>query len=301
MEAALLGAGFSCWAAGLPVASDLFDFNVTLLSKKEERRLPLVKRDWERWTELAPNAPSELFIRWCIETSKQRGSRVAWYVTRRLSEPFLAPMLGCMQTLMIDERRAAEHPGVRRAQRFLGRFIFPGAPGIVTTNYDLLIEYSLGTRGINYGHCGEVLKGRGKNPQFPWQGSRIVLAGPIPLAKVHGSLSWDKDYRYTDGRAGLRGGCLIVPPSPEKTAPEDLQVQWDLARSIIAGSNKLVVFGFGFNPYDAAFLQLLREAGTDLDEVELIDLWPNEAAATDLWPKARIVSRPPSLAGPFTL
>lgn len=45
----LLGAGFSKWAADLPLASQLFDFAIAPHGPREERRLALVREDWDRW------------------------------------------------------------------------------------------------------------------------------------------------------------------------------------------------------------------------------------------------------------
>jgi hypothetical protein len=42
--AVLLGAGFSKWAAGLPVVAELFDFQVEPFGVKEESRLGLVRQ-----------------------------------------------------------------------------------------------------------------------------------------------------------------------------------------------------------------------------------------------------------------
>ena len=55
--------------------------------------------------------------------------------------------------------------------------------GIVTLNYDLLVEYALGSRGFNYGAIGEVLRGRGPYPVSLWR-NPVALSGRIPLAKL---------------------------------------------------------------------------------------------------------------------
>lgn len=296
MISILLGAGFSKWAAGLPVASELFDFAIEPISKREEVLLSKIKLDKGHWDEIRPQAFAEEFIAWMIGQSDQKKARVAWYVTRRLSEHFIAPIWGSMQTYMIDERRAAEHDGVKNAKRLLTRFIGLDSSGILTTNYDLLIEYALSTKGFNYGTRGEPLKGRNKNPLFFSQGGPVSLHGELPLAKLHGSVSWDSEARYTDGRCGIKGSALIVPPVAEKTMPWVLRNQWDLARQILQKSEKLLVFGFAFNPYDRALLDMLLEAGGNLRKVLLVDPKPNVSAASFLWPRATILTtNPPPL------
>ena len=63
---------------------------------------------------------------------------------------------------MIDENRASDRPGVVPVSDFLGRL--GEVTGLLTTNYDLLVEYALGTKEMNYGMQGEVLTGRGPYP-----------------------------------------------------------------------------------------------------------------------------------------
>jgi hypothetical protein len=55
MLAAFLGAGFSRWAAGLPLASEIFDFEIRVRGERERRRLERVRQEWTAW-KLA-NAP----------------------------------------------------------------------------------------------------------------------------------------------------------------------------------------------------------------------------------------------------
>ena len=293
MLAAFLGAGFSKWASDLPVAAELFDFNIRTRGHRENRRAELVQQDWVRWRDANPGQPAELFVGWALQKSVLCRKRVLWYVTRRLSDPFLCRILGGTATLQIDDRRARELPGVLRAQRLLQYFLDAGSSGIVTSNYDLLIEYALTTRNFTYGIPGERLYGRGANPMFPWQGSNPLLSGHLPVAKLHGSLSWDSKRRYTDGRRGLDGNALIVPPRPEKAPPSELGNTWELARGILSKADRLVVFGFGFNPYDEALLRLLTTAGQRVRDVLLVDVVPRRDAATAIWPTAQILMSPP--------
>src|SRR5260370_760228 len=139
-----------------------------------------------------------------MRDAKRHSCVVLWYVTRRLSDPFIASISGGRQVLMIDDSRAGTLRSVRRVAKFFETAARNPLAGIVTPNYDLIFEYALGTGGFNYGHVGEVLNGRGRNPQFPWQGAYPMLTGHVPIAKVHGSISWDPDARYTDGRCGIR-------------------------------------------------------------------------------------------------
>lgn len=293
----MLGAGFSKWAAGLPVAQCLFDFRITPLNAGEERRLDLLRREKAHWDSKNPDGLAERFVAQMIRATDRARRAVLWYITRRLSEPFIAPMSGGRQALMIDDARSRNLRSVQRVQRFLQKVAWTPLSGVVTPNYDLLVEYALGTAGFNYGEKGEVLYGRGKNPSFPWQGAWPVLSGDLPIAKIHGSISWDSKTRYTDGRCGVRGNALIVPPHAGKRRPPVLQRTWRLADSILRSSCKAIVFGFAFNSYDGPLLRLLAKGGSQLKSVLIVDVAPKADTARSLWPQAEISTCPPPPAG----
>ena len=290
MRSLILGAGFSKWAANLPLASNLFDFKIDkeFLSASDKRRLQLIKKDWVDWQVNQPTATAEQFIYWSINKSSPRRSRVIWYVTRRLTEPFLTYIQGGYATLMINDKLARDHKGSIKARKLLSMLLGYGLNGIITCNYDMLIEFSLGTGGYNYGMYGEKLEGRGHNPAFPWQHTPVYTTGRIPLAKLHGSLSWDKDKKYSDGKPGRKGQALIVPPTPEKKPPATLESVWNLGEEILQDSIELIIFGFAFNPYDDALLKYFRQNGRHIKRLLIIDPNPNKRAARKLWPKAKI-------------
>src|SRR6266498_5147183 len=134
---------------------------------------------------------------------------------------------------MIDENRKYDIEGMRKAQVFISNLkAVKRLSGIITTNYDLVLEYALGTRGYNYGIRGQRLIGRGAYPVSQWI-KPVILSGDISIAKIHGSLSWDENGYYTDGRRGLTGNALIVAPTPEKEPSELLQFHWKLAEQIL--------------------------------------------------------------------
>lgn len=288
MRSVFLGAGFSKWAAGLPLANELFDFEIDYLSQTDLRRLVRIQHDWQRWTAENPGKSAEQFIFWSLNTSTHRRSRVTWYITRRLSEPFMTRIQGNFATMMINDRKAREDQGTLRAKSFLSLVGTSKLAGIVTSNYDMLTEFALGTTGFNYGEVGEYLEGRGHNPQFPWQNTPVFATGDTPLAKIHGSLSWDRNCKWTDGKPGRAGNALIVPPAPEKGRPSSLADVWKLAEKVLANSTELIVFGFAFNPYDEALLGLLKTAGAHLKRILIVDPYPQRRAAKALWPHARI-------------
>ena len=293
MVVCLAGAGFSKWAAGLPVARDLFDWSIVPFGPREEAKLRDVRTLKALWDKERPDGHAEEFVDYALGHDERSAAAVQWYVVRRLSEPYIWREWQSgrwrRHVLMIDESRKWKRPGVTEAQRFLAQILGGYLSGVVTTNYDLLIEYALGTRGFNYGSVGERLYGRGPYPLSQWR-NPVVLRGELPLAKVHGSISWDDEGRYTDGRRGLSGRALIVPPGPGKEPPEELAHQWELAGAVLRRTTRLVVFGFAFNDYDRAFLVHLGRHGEGLRNVLLSDVAPNERSAQRLWPRARVES-----------
>ena len=114
---------------------------------------------------------------------------------------------------------------------------------------------------------------------------------------MHGSISWDENARYTDGRRGLTGEALIVAPTPEKRVPDSLKETWDLAARILGRSDRLVVFGFAFNPYDEALLEHLATHGRGLRHVAVIDIRPDLERVALVWPRATVVALRPPPAG----
>jgi len=311
MLALFLGAGFSKWATNLPVASELFDFNIQSW-KRESKKLDRVKELKREWDTLHPQEQAEQFIADALNFQEKDKKLVLWYIVRRISEPFIWEEFHAQRyrrhILMIDENRKYYIDGVKKAKEFLDKFLFI-SNGIVTTNYDLLIEYALGTKKFNYGRSNEVLVGRGPYPVSTWyyigdgvkELNPIKLKGNIPLAKIHGSISWDDDKHYTDGRRGLTGNALIVAPTPEKERPNSLSLPWEVAEEVLTKATRLIVFGFGFNPYDSAVLDLLKSKGNKLESVLIIDINPNIKIAKSLWPNAKITSSMPSPMGSKTI
>ncbi|MFO8035014.1 MAG: SIR2 family protein [Anaerolineales bacterium] len=296
MTTLFVGAGFSYWAANLPLANDLFDFQIDAFGVREPQKLERVMEIKSNWDKNHPDEHIEAFIHYAINQNKEIENLVKWYLVRRLSEPYLWYEKHANRwrrhVLMIDENRALDRPGVKEAKNFLNYLIRFGLKGIITTNYDLLVEYALGTKNFNYGSKGEVLTGRGPYPVSQWQ-NPVRLRGKIPISKVHGSISWDTEKHYTDGRRGLTGNALIVAPNPEKNRPDELISMWSLASNILRDTNQIIFFGFGFNRYDSALLDLLSENGNSISKVILIDVDPKTDIAQELWPKAIISSALP--------
>lgn len=297
MLTVFLGAGFSKWAADLPLASELFAFDIEPWGPRESQRLDSVRELKAFWDSSHPNGLAEQFVADMLHSTKHASSLVQWYIVRRLSEPFIWQDFYAHEwhrhSLMIDENRKLALPGVMKAQKFLGRYWWPSLSGIITTNYDMIIEYALGTKKFNYGTPYEELHGRG-----PYPVSRpVMLMGRIPLAKIHGSVSWDESHKYTEGRRGITGNALIVPPMYDKKLPGSLMHARCVGENILQKSTRMVVFGFAFNQYDQDILTLLKSSGRNLRAILLVNQ-PSCAdfqinAARSLWPSASIAFTTP--------
>lgn len=302
--AVVLGSGFSKWAVDLPIAGGLFDFCVKPWGSREKKRLDRIGELKAWWDSLHPNEHAEAFISYALDKGDDAASDTMWYIARRLSEPFIQTERyggrNRRHVLMIDDDRALSVPGVAKARSFLAEVGALGR-GIITTNYDLLAEYCLGTKGFNYGSIREVLKGPNRYP-YPFVGWRrpVALTGSIPIAKVHGSISWDAHGFYSDGRRGITGNALMVAPTQGKTIPSLLMPIWDLAASIVTGARRAMLFGCGLNVYDEEFLTLLKRGHPTLESVLVVDVDPKIDRVKQLWPNADITeSKPPPDGGPM--
>lgn len=293
MTTLFLGAGFSKWAFDLPLVSQLFDFKISPTNEQESGKLELLIEDWESWNTENPSAAPEQFINWCLCRSSHRRSRIIWYVARRLTEPFMTRILGSDSAAMFDERVVRENEQVIKIRDFLLSILHYNLRGILTCNYDTIVECALGTFQFNYGNHGEQLRGRGLNSMFPWQNAHVSVTGKIPLVKLHGSLSWDGNFKYTSGKPGREGRALIVPPAPEKVPPYELRDVWALGAKILKESESIIVFGFAFNPYDIALLEFLTKNGSRLKRVLLIDPFPDINRARLIWPSSDIETLDP--------
>jgi hypothetical protein len=114
---------------------------------------------------------------------------------------------------------------------------------------------------------------------------------------MHGSISWDVNGRYTDGRRDITGNALIVAPTPEKIPPASLSSEWELAGTVLKDATDILVFRFAFNPYDEAILNHLSERGTNIRRVILVDKDPKPDRAARVWDKATVFPMPPPPKG----
>jgi hypothetical protein len=266
--ATLLGAGFSKWSCNLPLVNELFDFNVHSDNDAEEQRVTRLKTTYQLWRKSHRNEHNEAFIRFAQYPSGQF-NLVNWYITRRLTEPFIV-VSGRRRTWYINSYRPKHHKGIDRARRMielLNTVKNVEQLGLITTNYDMVAEYALGPRAFNYGIPDEQI---GFTP-YPYT-HPLYLTGSLKILKLHGSISWSEEAKFPDLRCGLTGKCLIVPPVTEKKVPKLLKPQWTLARKILAKCEVLVVFGFSFNEFDVALRTFIAKNLSGDAKIIFIDL-----------------------------
>jgi len=248
----LAGAGFSKWSCQLPLVSELFDFSIHPDNATEQRRLERLIEIYDYWRSSHANDHAEAFIGFA-KGPTSKFNLVNWYITRRLTEPFI--VVGTRRyTWYINSHYPRKHEGIVQANRILDLLSDYGTLDVVTTNYDMVIEYALSTRGFNYGLAGEQI---GFKP-YPYP-QPVHVTGLIKVIKLHGSISWSLQRKFPDLRCGLTGKCLIVPPIAGKTPPRQLQDQWSFAKKIISQCDVLVVFGFSFNEYDQTVRQFFTQ------------------------------------------
>src|SRR5690606_28686689 len=131
---------------------------------KDEIWFAELKKAKSLWDQKGGNN-NELFIKTILEGQKVRIKKyLVKYLARRLSEPFLCSHYGGgYQTFMFNDKPLKSIEGIKKSKNFFFRFNLDQVYGVITTNYDLVIEYSLGTRYFHYCNQGEEVKGRGHN------------------------------------------------------------------------------------------------------------------------------------------
>jgi len=154
--------------------------------------------------------------------------------------------------------------------------------GIVTTNYDIVVEKILGPLtggrlgGFNYGRQGQLALGKHQLSTRDWYGP-ITITGTVPLLKLHGSLNWallDEGGidAYVDCRPCLKQGLrpLIVPPQPYASHGEVLSQIWQKALEVLKDADVWVFCGYSFPPYDTDVQELLASSASNLRRVVIL-------------------------------
>jgi hypothetical protein len=292
------GAGFSKWAVGLPTAYELFDFKIRTYGIRESSKLKKIQDFKIKWDKEHPSGKAEEFIGYSIDHPTEYEKLVVWYIARRLAEPFIEKddpsMLSNNEVegrrlLAINEKRKFKREGVKKATDFINYLSGPYLEGIITTNYDLLLEYTLGTKKFFYGGRSRLLYGPRRAYAFPGDKKPVNLKGSLPLVKLHGSVSLTEKGYCADSRGCITGKAIIIPPAHNKKVSDLLIPEWAYARQILKNSKKIIFFGFRFNDYDQELLALLRETEPWMKEIILINQNSDvKMLAKKIWPSAKI-------------
>ena len=291
----ILGAGWSA-AAGLPLANQLFERADDLSERDSE-----VIDAYEQWQHEHPTSSSEQFVAYAYEGGTEKvferlpGSPIVHWNDPQLELDLTGTVtrsgLGWSDVAAYLQRRLAapsrpQHleSGVRYRPELMRRT--PSAVqaefwnwlldeilvrAIVTTNYDLTIEQTVGislnaiagSPGFYYAGVQNAVHSLSSGFD---RGSDASPTGLIPLTKLHGSLNWsltdDRVEVFPDLRPAFRNGgdAAIIPPLPEKPVPWWLEPVWHKARVELAAADEWVVVGYSLPPYDYEINWLLTDS-----------------------------------------
>jgi hypothetical protein len=155
--------------------------------------------------------------------------------------------------------------------------------GIVTTNYDLVVEKILGPDatgrlgGFNYGTQGQPLHKRHHEFNTQRWYHRETIDGTIPLLKLHGSLNWASSKEkgidiYVDCYPSLTQGHhpVIVPPHSDILQYDLLSKIWQKASEVLQGADIWVFCGYSFPPYDEDVRDLMKRSASILRRVVIL-------------------------------
>lgn len=319
--ALIVGAGWSA-AAGYPLARDLIRGPIYAATETSRMRAQAVLDSFGVWSTSRADAAAEVFLADVLGGDVQRppteesptlfdpvgGSALPWAwaveaVTLRLAFPVVVDRGDPRsdQALVYPKRHAnrlrysanlsvgASSPRHTSFIRdVLGRHELTG---VVTTNYDTLVERVLRHRamrrgpepGFYYGGLPRPQQARGHflwdrfDPHYAGVPGTLKLTGRMAVYKLHGSLNWERGGErivfFRDQRLVYRHGgtAAIIPPSAEKQAESWLSSIWKSAEAELARSDRWIVVGYSLPPYDHAIRALLRRAA-DVGNVRSIDL-----------------------------
>lgn len=308
--ALIVGAGWSA-AAGYPLARDLIAGPVYVANEAARERAQAVLDSFAAWRTLEPDRPSEVFLAEVLAGKVRRpvnddapslfdavgGPPLPW------SSAVETVMLRLALPVLVDGDDPRSSQALVYAERHSNRLRYSGnltsparstrhvafirdvvrrhrLTGVVTTNYDTLVERVLRHRpmrrfpepGFHYGGLPRPQRAHGHlpwdrfDPYFVGKPGDVELTGTVPVCKLHGSLNWERDGRaialFRDQRLVYRRGgtAAIIPPTAEKQAESWLSSVWETAENLLANSEKWIVVGYSLPAYDHAVRDLLRHS-----------------------------------------
>jgi hypothetical protein len=274
--AVITGAGFSR-AGGWPDTSAILDHAAWAVTADKAARYSGVWDAYEAWKTSAPNPSGDAFM---AEAAAGGVPGVTWEMVVEVVQATLAsPGMNASWRFSPrygDSLMQASRVAAHRAF-FAGVLAAGHLAGVVSLNYDLLVEKVLGPAGFRYGGLPrpQVCVGRASSP-FPRDRERepLELTGAVPVWKPHGSLNWHRQWAdwnhassritiYPDLRAAFRGNgeAAIIPPiMVENTVPAWLAGIWAGAGDLLRSVEEWWVAGYSLPDADVALKETLRTA-----------------------------------------
>lgn len=293
-----LGAGFSV-PAGLPMAAQLFDLQRMSPSRSARRHTLFALANWKKWKHAHPASTPEEFIAEVYANPETRKSGLWTSILRTLmyaaAEPFarFSPKgVPYSDSFVLNSRTCFEHWvwwGIIFSATNIGHRLT-----VVTTNWDILIERSLGLRenfyvsdasstapGFNYGVDREEVVFAEREwwlpPRFrPESAIDRTIGGSVPLLKLHGSLSWSDEngklVKYANMRPAFNGTASIVPPIEHKLKPLWAHQIWDTAEAALSRAKMWIIVGASFPNYDHDIQSLIKRAWSADTVIHVFDI-----------------------------
>jgi hypothetical protein len=293
----ILGAGFSS-VAGIPLAKNLFRHRPILaLSNASEKRFRAVLSHYGAWETKNPDSHAEEYIAE-IYSGSLPGNPPKWEWVVEYVGAVIASA-GTPPASMNRNPRYSNRinrPTDCQVHRKFFQVVTKEADNlsVITANYDILIERALRHRfmrrpvspGCHYGGMPKVQRLKGAAQPFSIRSpDRLIeMTGHVPVYKLHGSLSWGLSNGaiefYQDMRPAFRNGgnAAIVPPVPEKTAPDWLKPVWCEAKRALGHASIWVVCGYSAPTYDVQVRELLAQSRPDKPLTILLSSPDSEAS-----------------------
>lgn len=285
----IIGAGYS-FVGGLPLAKDLFTVPADAYTEETARRFEVVWSDYRKWKSENPDQHDEKYLLDLYRNFFDRPAPPFEWAVELIGAVLASPPDDFLNHSQPRYTYRLTQPSRCPAHKQFWKTVFKSHSNVsvVTTNYDILIERSLRHRQMKRGFGPGFFYGGIQHPQIlkgsPQPFSRenrqkeVKLEGNVKLSKLHGSLNWSLDHSghldlYQDLRPAFRGGgdAAIVPPLPEKSAPEWLDAIWNSAEESLATSSRWIVCGYSLPEYDEAIWNLLARSSDCLAEILVLD------------------------------
>ena len=188
--------------------------------------------------------------RWQIATFKRSGEFIPSCEGPAVGEAIEAFETG-IAAIYGSRLMARREEWLRLYKRFLGWLLDRFEVTVVTTNYDLIVETTLGGLGVQASYC------------FGSEEAVSPDAGMVPILKLHGSVNWDRSQPQRSTPSDPpKERAFVLPPTWNKdiNAQSPLRSVWRKAVQRLAMADLLLAIGHSF-PVSDTHLQYLFAEG----------------------------------------